>query len=73
MLVLSRKVSEEIILDLSDWDPSQGSIISVMNVEAARGKARLGVKAPKSVKIHRDEVYEAIQASEHKDPETTAA
>lgn len=52
MLVLSRKPNESIIIN--------GNIeITVVSVD--RGKVRLGIKAPKDVPVHRQEVYEAIQ------------
>ena len=52
MLVLSRKKNETI--DINDN-------ITVTVVEIRGDKVRLGIEAPKSVSVHRREVYEAIQ------------
>lgn len=52
MLVLSRKKGESIIID--------GQIeVKVVAVEGEMVK--LGIEAPKTVSIHRQEVYQAIQ------------
>jgi carbon storage regulator len=51
MLVLSRKKSERIRIN---------DDITIVVVEIRGDKVRLGVDAPKSVPIHRDEVYAAI-------------
>jgi carbon storage regulator len=52
MLVLSRKQDEKIII---------GDSITLMVVSIQGDKVRLGIEAPKSVSIHREEVYQAIQ------------
>ena len=51
MLVLSRKRNESIVI-------GDDVIITVVRVED--GKVRLGVSAPRSTSIHRDEVYREI-------------
>lgn len=51
MLVLSRKVNEEIII---------GDNVSITVVEIRGGKVRLGIKAPKEVTVHRKEVADQI-------------
>ena len=52
MLVLTRKLGESIAID----DPLKIVVVSI------KGKqVRLGIKAPKETKIHREEVYKAIQ------------
>jgi carbon storage regulator len=51
MLVLSRKKNESIIINDN---------IVVTVVEIRGDKVRLGIVAPKSVTVHRQEVYEAI-------------
>jgi carbon storage regulator len=59
MLVLSRKKSEEIIID---------DRISIMVVEIRGDKVRIGVSAPGNIKIHRKEIWLEIQkgsADEH--------
>lgn len=52
MLVLSRKVGEQIIL------PESGILISVLAVHGRR--VRLGVEAPPSTTVHRAEVWQRI-------------
>lgn len=59
MLVLSRQVDEKIII---------GDSIVITVVEIRRGLVRLGIDAPRDVPVHREEVYNAIKASEQKDP-----
>ena len=52
MLILSRKINESIII---------GDQIEVSIVDIKGDQAKLGIKAPKNVKVYRFEVYEAIQ------------
>ena len=52
MLVLSRKKDESIII-------GDDVVITVVDIKGEQVK--IGVTAPKSVSIHRKEVYEAIQ------------
>jgi len=55
MLVLGRKTGEVIIV-------GQGrDMIEIEILSIDKGKVRLGIKANKSVPVHRKEVYEAIQ------------
>lgn len=51
MLVLTRKKNERIIID--------GNIVITI-VEIRGDKARIGIKAPYEVEIHREEVHEQI-------------
>ena len=51
MLVLSRKVNEEIIID---------GHIRVLVIEIRGDKCRLGIIAPDDVSVHRHEVQERI-------------
>lgn len=53
MLVLSRKRDESIII---------GDDVVVTIIDIKGEQVKLGVSAPKSISIHRKEVYEAIQA-----------
>lgn len=55
MLCLSRKVGEKIVI---------GRLIEVEIVEVRGGNVRLGVTAPREIEVHREEVFEAIQARE---------
>jgi len=52
MLILSRKLNEKIMI---------GEDISLTIIEIRGDQVKIGVEAPKSVKVFRQEVYEAIQ------------
>jgi len=52
MLVLTRKLGESIAID---------DHIKVVVVQIKGKQVRLGIQAPKETKIHREEVYAAIQ------------
>ncbi|MEI8346643.1 MAG: carbon storage regulator CsrA [Pseudomonadota bacterium] len=52
MLVLTRKLGESIAID---------DHIKIVVVQIKGKQVRLGIKAPKETKIHREEVYRAIQ------------
>ncbi|MFJ8457755.1 carbon storage regulator CsrA [Lysinibacillus xylanilyticus] len=53
MLVLSRKKDESIMI---------GDQIEIKILAVEGEQIKLGIVAPKSVKVHRSEVFEAIQA-----------
>ena len=52
MLILARRVDERIVI---------GDQIQISVVEIRGDQVKLGVAAPRSVKVYRHEVYEAIQ------------
>ena len=52
MLVLTRKAGEGIII---------GDDVRITVVELKGGGVRIGIDAPKSMKVHRQEVYERIK------------
>ncbi|MFH1614235.1 MAG: carbon storage regulator CsrA [Planctomycetota bacterium] len=52
MLVLSRQKDESIMI---------GDDVEVTIVDVRGDKVRLGITAPKSIGVHRKEIYEAIQ------------
>lgn len=52
MLVLTRKLGESIAID---------DHIKIVVVQIKGKQVRLGIKAPKETKIHREEVYQSIQ------------
>lgn len=52
MLILSRKMNEKIMI---------GTDISLTIIEIRGDQVKIGVEAPKSVKVFRQEVYNAIQ------------
>jgi len=53
MLILSRKVNEKIMI---------GDDISISIIDIRGDQIRIGVDAPKSVKVFRQEVFDAIKA-----------
>ena len=53
MLVLTRKLGESIAID---------DHIKIRVVQIKGKQVRLGIEAPKDTKIHREEVYVAIQS-----------
>ena len=56
MLVLTRKLGESIAIDDN---------IKITVVQIKGKQVRLGIQAPKDTKIHREEVYMAIQDQNH--------
>lgn len=53
MLVLSRKKDESIMID-------NNIEIKILSIDG--DQVKLGIVAPKKVKVHRSEIFEAIQA-----------
>ncbi|MDR2344245.1 MAG: carbon storage regulator CsrA [Spirochaetaceae bacterium] len=53
MLILTRKTNEKIII---------GDGITISVIEVRGDQVRIGVDAPKSVKVYREEVFAAIKA-----------
>lgn len=53
MLVLSRKINQSIVI---------GDNIEIMLVDIRGDQIKLGINAPKSVKIFRKEVYEEVKS-----------
>ena len=58
MLVLTRRLNQAIMIG----DPAKpDECIEVIVVEVRGDQVRLGIAAPKDVKVHRTEIYEQIQ------------
>ena len=55
MLVLSRQKDESIIIGDGD------NKVEITIVDVRGDKVRLGIVAPRSISVHRKEVYDAIQ------------
>ena len=53
MLILSRKINEKVVI---------GDDISVSIVEIRGDQVRIGIDAPKKIKVFRQEVFDAIKA-----------
>lgn len=64
MLVLSRKVNEDVLI---------GDNVVVRVTQIERGKVKLGFIAPDSVRIHRREVYDRIRAEQSASKEDVAS
>ncbi len=58
LLVLSRKENEEIVMIVPPSDRPQ--VISVLVVGHQRNATRIGVRADKSIKVHRREILNKI-------------
>jgi carbon storage regulator len=54
MLVLARRVGENILI---------GDDIVVTVLELGRDQVRIGIRAPRSISVHREEVYQEILLS----------
>lgn len=52
MLILTRKLNEKLVI-------GDGIVISIIEVRG--DQVKIGIEAPKSVKVFRQEVYDAIQ------------
>jgi carbon storage regulator len=63
MLVLTRKANQSVII---------GDDIEVIVLETKGDTAKIGIIAPKRVKVYRQEVYAAIKAENQRAAEMTA-
>jgi carbon storage regulator len=52
MLILSRKIEESIVV---------GNAITIKILGIHEGQVKIGIEAPKDIKVYRSEVYEQIQ------------
>ena len=55
MLILTRKVGESIMI---------GDSVEVKILGLRAGQIKVGIEAPKDLKVHREEIYERIRAEE---------
>lgn len=62
MLILTRRVGEAVVI---------GEEVTVTVLGVKGNQVRIGVNAPKSVTVHRDEIYERIK--NERDAERTVA
>lgn len=64
MLILARKVNERIMI---------GDQIEISIVDIKGDQVKLGISAPRNVKVFRHEVYEAIQEENRAAAQSTAS
>ncbi len=53
MLILTRKVGESIMI---------GDSVEVKILGLRAGQVKIGIEAPKDLKVHREEIYDRIRA-----------
>lgn len=63
MLILTRRIGETLIID--------GNIkVAILGVKG--NQVRVGVDAPKDIEVHREEIYDRIQAEKEQPKVATA-
>lgn len=60
MLILTRKVGESIMI---------GESVEVKVLGLRAGQIKIGIEAPKDLKVHREEIYERIRMEQESEPE----
>ena len=55
MLILTRKLNESIVIG--------GRVIKLTVTKIDRDSVKIGIEAPDSIPVHREEIYDAIEAS----------
>jgi len=58
VLILTRKVGESIMI---------GDSVEVKVLGLRAGQIKLGIEAPKDLKVHREEIYERIRAEQEEE------
>jgi carbon storage regulator len=63
MLILTRRVGETLMI---------GDEVTVTVLGVKGNQVRIGVRAPKHVSVHREEIYERIRAEQDAEPDSSA-
>ena len=58
MLILTRRISESVVI---------GDEVKVTVLGIKGNQVRLGIDAPKTVSVHREEIYQRIQQEKHEE------
>ncbi|MBX2881404.1 MAG: carbon storage regulator CsrA [Granulosicoccus sp.] len=64
MLILSRRTDESIVI---------GDEVTITILSVKGKQVRIGITAPPDVSVHREEIYQRIQAGETESKSTTGA
>ena len=64
MLILTRRVGETVMI---------GDDVTITILGVKGNQVRVGINAPKSVAVHREEIYERIRAEQHCAPRPSAS
>lgn len=64
MLILTRKQGESVMI---------GDEVTITVLGIRNGQVRIGITAPRDVAVHREEVYQRIQAGEARSPKPIEA